>query len=68
MRASTLHTAPSAPMSRVCTDKPVCDHLTGYWINQSAGQFRCFDCGFQFNTRDVSPNETRELQPERIGQ
>ena len=28
--------------------KPVCQHLTGYWINRGVN-FRCYDCGFVKN-------------------
>lgn len=45
-------------------DKPEaqCDHLRGYWINKSSGQFRCYDCGHQNNVRDLASNKARSIE------
>ncbi len=39
-----------------------CEHLSGYWINKEAGNFRCYRCGFQFFTREVEPNKKRKIE------
>lgn len=38
-----------------------CQHLTGYWINQPAGSFRCYSCGCQFNLVDL-PEAARKIE------
>lgn len=32
----------------------ICLHLTGYWINKRAGNFRCYKCGCQFHTKELA--------------
>jgi len=37
-----------------------CLHLTGYWINKSIGNFRCYTCQFQFWLRDLKRNKQHD--------
>jgi hypothetical protein len=38
-----------------------CEHLSGYWIWEPAGTFRCYGCGFQFCLADL-PTREREIE------
>lgn len=41
---------------------PECLHLEGYWINRANGNFRCYECGHQFFTRDIPRQPGRKIE------
>lgn len=42
--------------------KPACPHLRGYWINRTRGRFRCYGCGMQYNTSDLTEKRERQIE------
>jgi len=39
-----------------------CQCLSGYWINRSVGNWRCYTCGYQKWPGDVKPDKRRQIE------
>lgn len=39
-----------------------CLHLSGYWINKGAGNWRCYTCQYQMWPGDTQPDARRKIE------